>query len=400
MTIQTNNTSKPHKKSGRLRRLGVSVLAAGMVAGALVAGPAGAIVNGEQAAAGEVPHQVSLQVDGEHLCGGSVVSETVVVTAAHCLEGISAAELSIRTGVTNINDSTGQDRQVASLVSHPDYAVNGLGDIAVLNLASPLQLGGAVQAITPATTAEINAASTASVSGYGDLSETGGVGSADLLVTQVPLVSDASCSAQVGADAQAEVCAGGTGTDSCYGDSGGPLTIQTPSGPRLAGVVSWGEECGGPTPGVYAEVPTYASFIADAASGAIAPNTTGPSAPGGEGQADNEDFADEDFDFGDEDFYYDDEFGDEDFDYGDEDFYYDDEFGNDDFDFEGEWDDADDWYYDDGFGDEDFDFDFEGEWDDADDWYYDDEFGDDYLDGDWADDDWADDEWADWDTDY
>ncbi len=57
------------------------------------------------------------------------------------------------------------------------------------------------------------------------------------------------------------MCAGGTGTNSCYGDSGGPLAIDTPRGRVLAGVVSWGEECGGPTPGVHPEAPPFADWI-------------------------------------------------------------------------------------------------------------------------------------------
>jgi len=92
----------------------------------------------------------------------------------------------------------------------------------------------------------------------------------------VPLVDDATCNAQLGTDADGEVCAGGTGTDSCYGDSGGPLVVQTPDGPKLAGVVSWGDECGGATPGVYAEVPNYVDFLR---TGEATPTVPAPDAP-------------------------------------------------------------------------------------------------------------------------
>ena len=57
---------------------------------------------------------------------------------------------------------------------------------------------------------------------------------------------------------------------------------QTPEGPKLAGVVSWGDECGGDTPGVYAEVPNYLDFLA---TGAAAPSTPAPEAPAQDAEA-------------------------------------------------------------------------------------------------------------------
>ena len=79
----------------------------------------------------------------------------------------------------------------------------------------------------------------------------------------MPLVDDSTCSPAVdGIDDRTETCAGGTGTDTCHGDSGGPLVIRGRSGdPRLAGVSSWGVECGGPEPGVYAEVPAVTGWL-------------------------------------------------------------------------------------------------------------------------------------------
>lgn len=253
-------TTEP--KTRRRRRIGGGMLGASIVAAAMFVstGSAGAIVNGTPANPGDTPWQVSLQ-DGEgHFCGGSILNATTIVTAAHCVEGTSAGDMSIRAGVIDADSSSGQDRNVTRIVSHPSYASTDLADIAVLTLAQPLDLGGTVQAITPATDAQVKAATTGLVSGWGAISENGR--DADTLLTaQVPLVSDAVCERQVGADPGTEVCAGGTGTDSCYGDSGGPLAIVTEDGPRLAGVVSWGEECGGDTPGVYADVPAFADFL-------------------------------------------------------------------------------------------------------------------------------------------
>ena len=369
---------------------------AALVALGVIASSAGAIVNGTPTPINTRPFQVSLQDSEGHVCGGSIVDATTIVTAAHCVQDGMPAGLSVRAGVTTVTDTSGQDRPVTSVVSHPDYAAREVGDIAILKLASPLQLGGPVQAIGLATLAELNAASTGVVSGWGAVSENG-ADSAQLLQTTVPMVNDAACSAQLSIDAAAETCAGGTGADSCYGDSGGPLTIETASGTKLAGVVSWGEECGGATPGVYAEVPNYTNFIATGVA------TSSPEAPPADDAPApiDDDFGDDEF--GDDEYLDDEYFDDEGFDFGDDDFgdheYFDDEYLDDEY--------LDDEYFDDEgyvFGDDEFGDDEyldeeypDDEYFDGDDWDEDSEWleCEEWLDGEWVpcEDVWGDDDW-------
>lgn len=279
----TSTTQPSRAKKFGAALAGLAIVGATVVTGT---GTAGAIVNGTEATT--TPWQVSLQSGGEHFCGGSIINATTIVTAAHCLEGETARDMTIRAGVLDRTDSGGQDRPVAELISHPQYERTELGDIAIVRLAEPLNLGGSVQAIAPATADDVANATTATVTGWGAVSEDGD-DSSTLLSATVPLVSDSACQVQLGIDAAAELCAGGTGTDSCYGDSGGPLVITTEDGPRLAGVVSWGDECGGATPGVYADVPTYTNFIATGQA-----STT--SAPAQQQDAVEDDFQDGEFD--------------------------------------------------------------------------------------------------------
>ena len=287
----------------RLRRLSATLAAGAVIgAGALVMGalPGGAVVGGTPTTGSAHPWQVSLQ-SGGHICGGSIVDSTTIVTAAHCTEGLSAGDLSVRAGVTNHSDAGGQDRPVAQILNHPDYARTGTSDIAVIKLAQPLTLGSGVQAIGLATSADVAQATT----GWGATFEMDEQGSRQLLEAQVPLVGDAACDSALGGDqidTRTELCAGGTGTDSCYGDSGGPLVVTGTDGqPKLAGVTSWGIECGGAAPGVYAEVPAFAEWVNGGGSDGVAPAPSQPDLDLQPGEREDEISADADLEWEDSD---------------------------------------------------------------------------------------------------
>lgn len=262
-TITADTTSTP--QIGRRRALalssGVVIGSIGLVA-SIGGGQASAIVDGEQTTVTANPWQAALTTsDGEQVCGGSVVSDRVIVTAAHCTQGTPADAMQIRVGVTDLSTDDGQTRNITKVIEHPKY-VDGVGDIAMLVLDRPLEFSANVAPIELAETSDIAAVSSARVTGWGATSEDADDSPSVLRGTDVPLVSDADCGLiDVGNDD--ELCAGGTGTDSCYGDSGGPLTVATNDGQKLAGVVSWGDECGGESAGVYAEVPTFATWVAE-----------------------------------------------------------------------------------------------------------------------------------------
>jgi len=258
MELSANRRPPRPSRRTRARRTLLALFA--VIALVIVAAlPSGAIVGGTPTEAEAVPWQVSLQDNEGHFCGGSVVAPNTIVTAAHCVEGLAPGDVTVVAGISNLNEG-GQTRRVTSIAEHPDYATSGNSDIAVMMLATPLDLSGVVQPISLASANDIAASSIGTVSGWGATSETDEIGSEQLLSAAVPLVDDSTCNrvmsqrGEAGIAQAVETCAGGTGTDSCYGDSGGPLTVRGPDGTqRLAGVVSWGIECGATTPGVYAE---------------------------------------------------------------------------------------------------------------------------------------------------
>ncbi|KAK9694479.1 Trypsin [Popillia japonica] len=223
----------------------------------------GRIVGGAPIAIEEVPYQISLQYFGSHICGGSTITPFYVVTAAHCTDGSSAGQLSIRAGSSN-RLSGGVVVPLSAIYQHPSYNDWTIDyDISVVSLANGLTFGAAIQAVAlPTLNQYVPAGSTARVSGWGTLYEGAGSLPVDLQAVQKPTVSLEECRAAYGAASVTDrmMCAGVPqgGLDACQGDSGGPLTVAG----QLIGIVSWGYGCARPNyPGVYASVPALRGFI-------------------------------------------------------------------------------------------------------------------------------------------
>lgn len=109
----------------------------------------GLIVGGEQTTIERFPWTVSLQRLGSHFCGGSIISTTRILSAAHCTVGIPATSISIRAGSTN-NLSGGQFIGVSQVHNHPQYNPSTIdNDICVMVISSPLNLAPAGVAIVP-----------------------------------------------------------------------------------------------------------------------------------------------------------------------------------------------------------------------------------------------------------
>jgi secreted trypsin-like serine protease len=242
-----------------------------------------AIVGGTATTIGQHPWQVSLQSGSFHFCGGSILSESWVLTAQHCLEGTAPSQVRILAGSTRLSDAaSGQIRQVAEIVRVPNYTSPENGkDAALLRLSQPLSLNASVAAIpfalpSAASAGATDAGAVATVTGWGTLSS-GGSSPDTLQGVNLPLASNATAQARytqetITAD---QLAAGSAGKDSCQGDSGGPLTVESSRGRILAGVVSWGYGCGDPNfPGMYGRVASFASWIT---------TTTGLTGEGGGG---------------------------------------------------------------------------------------------------------------------
>ncbi|MFJ7076807.1 S1 family peptidase [Streptomyces sp. NPDC098781] len=196
-------------------------------------------------------------------CGGTLVSATKVVTAAHCMVGESTSGVRVVGGRTYLNGTNGTVSRVSDIWIHPDYQdVTEGNDVAVLTLSTSMSYTPASY-VDSSDTGVYAAGTTARILGWGTTSSNGS-SSNQLRTATVPTVSNSSCSSSYGSDfiASDMVCAGYTsgGVDTCQGDSGGPLLI----GGVLAGITSWGEGCAqAGYPGVYTRLTTFSDEVTE-----------------------------------------------------------------------------------------------------------------------------------------
>ncbi|XP_041074002.1 trypsin-3-like [Polyodon spathula] len=216
------------------------------------------IVGGYECAKNSVPYLVSLNI-GYHFCGGSLITNQWVVSAAHCYQ----SRLQVRLGEHNIavNEGTEQFISSAKVIRHPNYNSRNMdNDIMLIKLASPATLNSYVNTVRlPSRCA--SAGTTCLISGWGNTLSSGTNYPDTVRCLKAPILSSTQCSnSYPGQITNNMFCAGFLegGKDSCQGDSGGPVVCNG----ELQGVVSWGYGCAQRNqPGVYTKVCNYNSWI-------------------------------------------------------------------------------------------------------------------------------------------
>jgi secreted trypsin-like serine protease len=248
-----------------------------------------AITNGFPIEIQNVPYQVSIQnkSNGNHFCGGSIINNKYVLTAAHCVDGTNALDITLNVGFSLQNNPGNnlQSYNAKRIVVHPNYN-NGTNDfdIAVIEIDGTFSFNGSVQPvelISPQSLVSETIGNQVRVSGWGWTIPDGGGNANQLQAVDVGVINNNLADQQLDIAyanlnpprahpelTQRMLSTGAVAMDrqgACHGDSGGPLVFrQNGQNDVQIGVVSWGVPgCvgGENSPSVYARLSQFVNWI-------------------------------------------------------------------------------------------------------------------------------------------
>ncbi|XP_025836493.1 chymotrypsin-2-like [Agrilus planipennis] len=231
------------------------------------------IIRGQNAVRDQFPYQVSLRwgflSTPSHMCGASIISPSMVLTAAHCIEDYGT--YTVVAGLLNRVESTSstQSRSVRSIISHenwPGGSDPGPWDIALMRVTTPFTLTSSVQPVGLPNQGD-NVSGSVVISGWGRTSSSVSTLPRTLQYVNLEILPNNQCAIDLISvlgysdplDSSMICTSGRRYEGTCSGDSGGPLVQD---GVQV-GVVSWGiTPCGNTiAPSVFTKVSSYSDWI-------------------------------------------------------------------------------------------------------------------------------------------
>ncbi|XP_065201873.1 phenoloxidase-activating factor 2-like [Planococcus citri] len=240
---------------------------------------------------GEFPWMVALfktddySTNDEVICGASLLSPFIVLTAAHCVNKIDKRSLRVRVGEYIVGSDENetlphQDRTVIDVHIHPNFNPKRLfNDLALLSVDKPFVYDSHVNSIcapvlgTPYVENHSYDPKSCWSIGWGKGNISHKITQPKLKKVELPIVDHDECQrrlrkTRLGARFALDssfVCAGGQkGYDSCKGDGGGPLFCTSRANHNQViqvGIVSWGIGCGSEIPGIYASLEANSDWL-------------------------------------------------------------------------------------------------------------------------------------------
>ncbi|XP_059491200.1 brachyurin-like [Neocloeon triangulifer] len=244
----------------------------------------GRIVNGALAVRGQFPWQAAIIINGASFCGGSLISTTHILTAAHCAPGGLGTSYRVILGAQNVSATSENGRvefTTTSSIKHPNYDDTVLNnDIAILTLPSAVTLSSYISVVRLPRLSDASntfSGTSATVSGWGRPSDTTSSISDVLRYVSLPIISNSQCASIYGSSvviSSTLCCSGAGGLSTCNGDSGGPLVYTEADGAKTQlGVVSFVSStgCASGNPSGYARVTSFLNWISTNTGIAIRP---------------------------------------------------------------------------------------------------------------------------------
>ncbi|CAL1295092.1 unnamed protein product [Larinioides sclopetarius] len=234
-------------------------------------------VSGKDSLPGEWCWQVAvINVQNQYMCGGALIGDSWIITAAHCVAGSIKENQAIfvRAGVTDLKSSEDNNkgqtiRVVSTFIHHNFNSINLDNNVALLKLQKPVDLNNVCVVCLP-TSGQMPAGNAkCTVTGYGFITKEGEM-SLKIRAAEVPIVDDTECMTNVTEALvnpfilpASSFCAGGESQqDDCQGDAGGPLACEISGHHELIGLVSWTLGCGrNDVPSIYVKVPAFMGWI-------------------------------------------------------------------------------------------------------------------------------------------